>query len=168
MSNFPRLVPAFEAHIVLDPAVPVGAVSSSGPLFVAPFIQPESYLRSEPGYPIKVDATFIHGSDFIRQDASGKHVRLDVNSILKDVSGAVISYKYSGIIKMTEGPAAVLGGKPDAKTTEFGDCFTHVLFETGSDALRELESKVYVGSGRFIVESGKPVIVEYKISEVAQ
>lgn len=43
-----------------------------------------------------------------------------------------------------------------------------MLFETGSDALRELESKVYVGSGRFIVEAGKPVIVEYKISEVAQ
>jgi len=45
---------------------------------------------------------------------------------------------------------------------------THVLFETGSDQLRELERKVYVGSGRFIVETGKPVIVEYKISEVAQ
>lgn len=26
---------------------------------------------------------------------------------------------------------------------------------------------MYVGSGRFIVEEGQPIIVEYKISEVA-
>jgi hypothetical protein len=69
--------------------------------------------------------------------------------------------------------AAALGGKEDAKTTEFGDIcgrfyvVTHVIFETGSDELRELESKVYVASGRFILEHDKPVIVEYKISEVA-
>jgi hypothetical protein len=54
-------------------------------------------------------------------DPSGKHIRLEVNSILKDKSGALISYKYSGIINITPGVAAVLGGNPDAKTTEFGD-----------------------------------------------
>ncbi len=43
---------------------------------------------------------------------------------------------------------------------------THILFETGSDALRDLERKVFVGSGRFIIESGRPVVVEYKICEV--
>jgi hypothetical protein len=41
------------------------------------------------------------------------------------------------------------------------------LFETGSEELKALEQKIYVGSGRFIVEAGKPLIVEYKISEVA-
>ena len=54
-------------------------------------------------------------------DPSGKHVRLDVNSVLKDKSGAFISYKYSGIIDMKPGPTAVLTGSSDAKTTEFGD-----------------------------------------------
>jgi hypothetical protein len=54
-------------------------------------------------------------------DPSGKHIRLEVNSILKDKSGALISYKYSGIINITPGVAAILGGNPDAKTTEFGD-----------------------------------------------
>jgi hypothetical protein len=39
-------------------------------------------------------------------------------------------------------------------------------FETGSDELRAIEQKVYVGSGRFIVETGKATVVEYKISEV--
>lgn len=43
---------------------------------------------------------------------------------------------------------------------------THILFETGSEALKGMEEKIYVGSGRFIVEEGKPVVVEYKISEV--
>jgi len=70
--------------------------------------------------------TSNQGSDFIRKDPSGKHVRLDVNSVLKDKSGAIISYKYSGIIELTPGSAAVLTGNKDAKTTDFGDarkCF---------------------------------------------
>ncbi|KAH8809782.1 hypothetical protein F5882DRAFT_390666 [Hyaloscypha sp. PMI_1271] len=122
MSGFPKLIPAFTTHIVLDPPFSVGSVSKSGPLTVVPFISENSFLRSEPGYPVKVDATFVHGSDFIRGDPSGKHVRLDVNSVLKDSkSGAIISYKYSGIIEMKPGPTAVLTGSKDAKTTEFGD-----------------------------------------------
>jgi subtilisin-like proprotein convertase family protein len=44
---------------------------------------------------------------------------------------------------------------------------THVNFETGSSELAQMQHKTYVAAGRFIVESGKPVTVEYKISEVA-
>lgn len=69
----------------------------------------------------------MHGSDFIRQDPSGKHVRLEVNSVLKDKSGAMISYKYSGIINVTPGVGAVLSGHPEAKTTEFGDACEWLL-----------------------------------------
>jgi len=167
MSGFPKLIPAFTAHIVLDPAISVGSVSQGGSLTVAPFTSEHSFLRSEPGYPVKVDAVFVHGSDFIRGDPSGKHVRLDVNSVLKDKSGAIISYRYSGIIDMKPGPTAVLTGRSDAKTTDFGDILTHVLFETGSDELKIMEQKVYVASGRFIIEAGKNPVVEYKISEVA-
>jgi hypothetical protein len=42
-----------------------------------------------------------------------------------------------------------------------------VEFEVGSKELAALEEKVYVGSGRFVIEPGKPVIVEYKVSEVS-
>jgi hypothetical protein len=121
MSGFPKLIPAFSTHIVLDPPIAIGSVSKGAPLTLAPFTSKDSFLRSEPNYPIKVDAVFIHGSDFIRQDPDGKHVRLDVNSILKDQSGAIISYKYSGIIRVTPGVAAVLGGKEGAESTDFGD-----------------------------------------------
>jgi Protein of unknown function (DUF3237) len=41
---------------------------------------------------------------------------------------------------------------------------THVLFETGSDELKLMEQKVYVASGRFIIETGKPPVVEYVIT----
>lgn len=43
---------------------------------------------------------------------------------------------------------------------------THVLFETGSEELNLLERKMYVASGRFVIEEGKPPVVEYLISEV--
>ncbi len=38
-------------------------------------------------------------------------------------------------------------------------------FETGDEKLRSLESSVFVGAGRFVVEKGKPVVVEYKLSK---
>lgn len=77
--------------------------------------------------PIKVNAIFAHGSDFIRQDPSGKHIRLDVTSVLKDESDAVISYKYSGIINLTPGVIAVLSKSEDAKTTAFGDACEPII-----------------------------------------
>lgn len=42
----------------------------------------------------------------------------------------------------------------------------NITFESSDPALKPLNDKVYVGSGRFIIEQGKPVLVEYKISEV--
>jgi Protein of unknown function (DUF3237) len=68
-----------------------------------------------------VDATFVHGSDYIRQDASQKHVRLDVNSLLKDKSGAMIKFDYSGVIELSPQTGMALTGAEGAKTTDFGD-----------------------------------------------
>jgi hypothetical protein len=41
-----------------------------------------------------------------------------------------------------------------------------VRFETVDSCLQPIKNKLYVGSGRFIVAEGQPIIVEYKISEV--
>ena len=41
-------------------------------------------------------------------------------------------------------------------------------FETGDDKLKDLELGVFVGAGRFIVENGKPAVVEYKISKIVK
>jgi hypothetical protein len=189
MADFPKLIPAFTTHIVLSTPISIGTVENGGPVLVAPFTSSDSFLRSEPDYPIKVDAVYAHGSDFIRKDPDGKHVRLNVTAVLNDQSGAVIGLNYTGVIKVTPGVAAVLGGSADAKTTSFGDACTfslpfanvldalelnmsnsvvHMVFETGSEKLREIEQNVYVGTGRFIIEKDQPVVVEYKISQVAQ
>lgn len=45
---------------------------------------------------------------------------------------------------------------------------THLTFETGSEKYKELETSVYVATGRFIIEKDKPVVVEYKVSRVKQ
>ena len=42
-----------------------------------------------------------------------------------------------------------------------------IRFETDAPSLKVLQDKLYVGSGRFVIEEDKPVVVEYKISEVS-
>lgn len=41
-------------------------------------------------------------------------------------------------------------------------------FETGEEKFKDLELGMFVGAGRFIVEQGKPVTVEYKVSKVVK
>ncbi|KAJ2899304.1 hypothetical protein MKZ38_003294 [Zalerion maritima] len=169
MSGFAKLIPAFTAHVIIDAPTIVGPLSRGNALFHVKIRENEGFIRSEPGYSIPVDAVFVHGSDYIRQDPDQKHVRLQVDSVLKDSkTDGVIKFSYAGTIDTTGPAGKVLGGAPDAATTGFGEAFTHVTFETGSAALKGMEHKVYVASGRFILEAGKPVVVEYKISEVAQ
>ncbi|ELQ36658.1 hypothetical protein MCOR27_001616 [Pyricularia oryzae] len=167
MSGFPKLIPAFTAEVPITAPTSIGSTRSGG-LVHAGFVPEAGSLKSEPGYPIQVDAVFLHGSDYIRPDPDQRHVRLEVSSLMRDAkSGAHFRFDYRGT-GSTTGPAGlVLSGSPEAKTTEFGEVFTQVSFECDNEALKAMSEKVYVGSGRFILQEGKPVIVEYKISEVA-
>ena len=92
---------------------------------------------------------------------------------------------------------SVLSGEKAAKNTEFGGAcepslvfINHFLlsrikpvlrsiltnaptviemrFETGEESLKDLERGTFVGSGRFLIEEGKPVTVEYKLSKVVK
>jgi Protein of unknown function (DUF3237) len=99
----------------------------------------------------------------------------------------MVRFDYTGIIALSPATAAIFAEKEDAKTTDYGDAcelalfvavvartnaadllvvVTHCKFETGNEELKALESHVYVASGRFILEPGKPLTVEYKISQV--
>jgi hypothetical protein len=121
------------SQVVIGGTASIGAVAKGGALTVVPFGTEYSFIRSEPGYPVQLDAVFTHGSDFIRLDPSGKNARLDVTSILKDKSGATLSFKYNGILTMTAELRAVLSGSPDAKTTGFGNaCKSKLLPLYGS------------------------------------
>ena len=48
------------------------------------------------------------------------------------------------------------------------DLVIEMKFETGDEKLKDLETGVFLGAGRFVVEQGKPVVVEYKISKAVK
>ena len=53
-------------------------------------------------------------------------------------------------------------------TADFTATVIEMRFETGEVKLKELELGMFVGSGRFLVEAGQPVTVEYKLSRVVK
>ncbi|KAK3337016.1 hypothetical protein B0T19DRAFT_437708 [Cercophora scortea] len=168
MAEFPKLIPAFSVHVAIEPPKPVGPTATGGHLTHVSFVPNSGFIRSEPGYSIPLDAVFLHGADFIKADPDGSHVRLEVQSVAQDShDDALVRFNYTGTIGMGGPAGKVLRGEADAATTGFGEAFTHVKFETGSPRLAALQYKTYVASGRFILEAGKPVIVEYKVSELS-
>ncbi|CAH0026551.1 unnamed protein product [Clonostachys rhizophaga] len=169
-SNFPVLIPAFTAHILNKPRqIHIDApLAISHDLLNIPFLPNRGGIVSEPGYPFLLRATFVHGSDYLRRDHDGRHVRLEVTSTARDdENGSLVRFSYSGIVDVTGDAGRVIRGDGNATTTGFGNAFVQVRFETEDAFLRPIEDRVYVGSGRFIVEANAPTIVEYKISEVA-
>ncbi|KAF4972770.1 hypothetical protein FZEAL_9527 [Fusarium zealandicum] len=160
-TKFPMLIPAFTAQIYIDAPLVI-----STDLLNIPFVPNLGTLVSEPGYEPALKATFIHGSDFLRRDKDGQRVRLDVSSVARDASGAMLRFNYNGVVGMMGDEGKVIRGDGNATTTGFGNAFVQVRFETDALGLKPLEDKLYVGSGRFIVEENQPIVVEYKISEV--
>ena len=111
----------------LPPQIPISAPSQigsarSGGLSHVSFLGEGGSVRSEPGYPLALDAVFVHGADYIRADPGGRHVRLEVSSLIKDTAtGAFVRYNYTGTIPLAGPAGRVLGGQDGAGTTEFGE-----------------------------------------------
>ncbi|KAK3328860.1 hypothetical protein B0H66DRAFT_596471 [Apodospora peruviana] len=171
MSGFPKLIPAFTIHVVIDPPSAIGPVAHGNNLLHVVIKPNAGSITSVDNYPIRLDAEFAHGSDFIRMDPDGKHVRLEVHSAIRDKqTNGLLRFNYTGIINtdVSAGSAAgkIFTGSPEAKTTDFGEAFIHATFETGVPELAAIQHKLFVGGGRFILEEGKPTVVEYKLSEV--
>ncbi|KAF7548692.1 hypothetical protein G7046_g8585 [Stylonectria norvegica] len=161
IANFPILIPAFTAQIYI--ATPLAITND---LLNIPFVPNTGTLISEPSYGHALHATFVHGSDYIRRDPDGQYVRLDVTSTARDDTGALLRFSYNGIVGMAGDEGKVIRGDRNATTTGFGNAFLQIRFETDSPGLKAIQDKMYVGSGRFIVEEDHSIIVEYKISEV--
>lgn len=125
------------------------------------------------------------GSDMARTAPTQTHTHIDVSAILRQVSmeifqarfvpliclpdrnndGALLSYKYTGLVEVDEALVAILTGDPKAKSTSFGKALSHVTFETGSESLKELGMSLFVGSARFVIEDGV-FSIETKVSRV--
>lgn len=110
-------------QVPIAPPLPFGPTARGGPLNHVTILPEQGSLRSEPGYPISVNAVFVSGSDFIRGDPLGTHVRLQVDALLRDgPTGAPIRLAYTGTIKTAgTGAGKVFAGAEDAGTTGFGD-----------------------------------------------
>lgn len=150
--------------ITFDPVFPIGSVSSGPSLSVGPLSG--GTFTSEPNFEPQIDAVFVNGVDHVYVDPSFKHVRINVQAVLKNKDESFISYTYKGIIEMNPEGAEFFAGSPNAKTTDYGSSFSHVNFETGAGHLKALETSLFVGSARFLIEPGKPPTVETKISRV--
>ncbi|KAK4176112.1 hypothetical protein QBC36DRAFT_329976 [Triangularia setosa] len=163
MAGFPQLIPAFTARIAIEPPTRIAPN-----LIHIPFLPSLGSITSEPSYPLQLDAPILHGADFITTSPDAKTVKLEVQSVAKDsATGALVRFNYTGTVSLLGAAGKVLKGDPSAATTDFGEAFIHPVFQTGGvPELAELADKTFVGSGRFVLEEGKPVIVEYKISEV--
>ncbi len=126
-------------------------------------------LKSEPNYSPSIDAEWVGtGNDYIHNDPDGKNMRLNAHAVVKDKSGSAVYLHYSGVVEITPELKLILGGKEEAKTTDFGNSFIEMRFETGDEKLKELELGTFVGAGRFVIEKDKPVVVEYKVSQVVK
>jgi RNA polymerase I-specific transcription initiation factor RRN6 len=165
MSGFPSLQPAFTVRVNIDAPMQVGG--QAGPqLAIVPMTS--GTVKSEEGFEPKLDGE-LHGVgyDYIRNDADGANMRLDVRSQVKNHDGTVLAMYYKGTVKLTPGVVAILTDSSDAKTTEYGDSFVNFSFETGNAKYAELQNGTYVAAGHFVKEAGKPgTIVEYKVSKV--
>ncbi|KAK2760752.1 hypothetical protein FQN54_001988 [Arachnomyces sp. PD_36] len=167
MSNFPKLQPAFTILVEIDAPVSIGSVSKNNSLSVVPMTG--GTIKSEPGFSPALDSKFVGtGNDYIRNDVDRKRMRLDAHGVVKTDDGAGIYLHYTGVAEATEEITAALTGSVENITTSFGNTFTHITFETGSEAYKGLEDGVFVATGRFIREKGKPIVVEYKVSQVVQ
>jgi Protein of unknown function (DUF3237) len=82
MSNFPTLEPAFTIRVAIDAPLSVGSSSRGTPLAVVPMTG--GTVKSESGFSPALDATFKGvGNDFIHNDPTGKHMRLNAHGVLE-------------------------------------------------------------------------------------
>lgn len=91
-------------------------------------------MKSEPGFSPSLNAEFVGtGNDYIHNDPSGKHMRLNAHGVVKDKeSGAMVYLNYSGVVDITPELGAILQGHEDAKSTEFGNSCKSILGLTTS------------------------------------
>ena len=138
LSNFPVLIPAFTARVSHTrhplPHSPPSHSRLTTQIFIdrpltisedllnIPFLPNAGSLVSEPSYPFPLTATFIQGSDYLRRDQDGQHVRLEVASIARsEDTGALVRFGYTGVVGLLGDEGRVIRGDCNATTTGFGN-----------------------------------------------
>ena len=101
------------------------------------------------------------GGDWLLLGPDG-HGRLDVRATFTTHDGAVLYLSYHGIIQVTEGVMAVLGG--GTQPTDYGDQYfrTSPRWETGDERYAWMTQALWVGEGRLLPGPA----VEYRVYRV--
>jgi len=125
-----------------------------------------SSIHSEPGFcSPPLSATQVVGGDWTTITPDEKQLRLDVRSVVVTEDGAHVSIAFAGIVKIDDAIAAILQGKEEAKSTEFGSVVTNNSFKTGDERWMWMQDEYFVGAGRFVVDK-EGLGVEYNVAQV--
>lgn len=104
------------------------------------------------------------GGDWLLLDPSYNVGHLDVRVQFKTEDGEGIYARYDGVLRMDEATQKILDRSEDAKDTEYGDHYFFItpIFETSSERLKWMNSTVFVGQGRWMMDKNG-YAVEYGI-----
>lgn len=82
MTDFPKTKPALHMTIKIGIPLLVGSASRGTPLTVVPITG--GTVRSDPEFGVQLDATLKGvGNDYIHNDPTGKHMRLDAHAVIE-------------------------------------------------------------------------------------
>ena len=139
-------------------------------LSMAPKSKPKSYqvaatgfLYVPPNQPSSAHSHWLTSQLDPKTNVSHLNVRIQARTS----DGHSLYVHYKGILKVDEAAGKVLGWEPDAKTTNYGDheWFSGPIIETSDPKVKWMETSLFVGQGRFVVE-GEQEAVEYQIYKV--
>ena len=107
------------------------------------------------------------GSDWLLMDPDSGVAHLDVRTQAKTDDGETVYVHYTGVLKADEATGKITAWANDAKSTNYGDhqWFSAPIMETNSKQHKWVETTLFVGQGRWIVDD-QGSAVEYEIYKV--
>lgn len=165
---FNSLLPALYLNATVDHDLVIGATSPGPTAMFGPIRH--GILRSEPGFPVNINAEIVHSGDLVTIDPDQKWLHNDFSGMLKTDSGEYLRFTMKAIEQPTQNIMRILGGDPTAPDVEHGDFYgvSSWNFITGSEKYKELENSVYVGSTR-LSRGSEPdsFSIAFRISQVS-
>ncbi|KAI0891390.1 hypothetical protein F4806DRAFT_506597 [Annulohypoxylon nitens] len=165
LSGYPKLKPAYILKINLGNILTVGNIASGTKLLHVD--TSTGTLTTAEGYEHKVTGEVIYGGDWMFNDPDQQHARPNIKILIKTDDGLILSAEYTGVAVFSEPIKKMWAGDPSITTFPFGISTTTHTFSTGDPKYKFLETKTFVGNGRFVInENPRSITVESRISEV--
>ncbi|KAF2170377.1 hypothetical protein M409DRAFT_51426 [Zasmidium cellare ATCC 36951] len=171
----PSLTPALTLKIYQSRENVLAFNSTKGlaPRYIAPLVEGHLQPHSSSTSPSFNAALVPGGSDWLRVDPSTGTGHLDARLHFRSKTDPsyVFFVRFEGIVRMDEAIQKIWEWSPEAKTTEFGEGrnFVSPVIECSAEENKWMETTVFVGWGRYVVEGQgdeRRQAVEYEIFAV--